>query len=957
MRIEGMSNTEREASPSRDRESVTRNERDVTTPNGSDARCSELFVQFPRARMAGGGLKGTLAAMAREELEEQERDLRKGVPRNKHPGTRGGAMKSPKRRPPSVVSDDESVYGGGDAKTMRLRAAERNKARKEALKHKSRMVATQGLGAANPVFTDADPLWNHAWQVVNPRHRYVQSWDLMTLHLLVFTALVTPYEISFMDGLGGVNVEMLFWVNQLINIIFLVDMWLVFVTPFEGEDGIWVTSKQELALRYFKGMFIIDLLSIMPFDLIEVIGDGGSLGSLKVFRVLKLFRLLKMLRIFRGLKIVKKYEADYAIDYQALNISMLLVVLLVTAHWIACLTSLICLYDPDSPALEVFLPSMLELDEKVTTFKKYYYCFVWGLTWITTGMGEGHDSDAESSVLRAYIAMLLIVGAIANAAIIGGVMTIVDEMNEASREFYSNLNVLNVFLKREDVYNRVMKWRKDDVPGPEFCRRIRSFYLYKYANSKQYKDLNQILENVSDDMKRVLAEAMYGDILRSCGVFAAASADMIMHLSSAMNVNVYARGDTVYSTGEPATHLYFCVKGTVMLPPRAPGSALDVYRQGGEPFGQEVVYKFGQPRSRTAVCSVETVLLALDGEAIHYAIENFGGSSVRWNIMVSRNLTMVSACVRKAVKEVTRVLGQCDADAGVAYLEFSLGKAAVFQIDLSGRKENNLLHHLKRLTREALAGQGLRSMEVEHLLESFRKHEDYYDECTQREIIAAEKVEDLRHLLDTIEDDDGEGMDMYFDALCDEKIETIEAIRKLEVCDLKAIGVPLGHALLIHNGVRSSSSSIMDAFAGNRNGASGGGGNDGGGGRGRGNVRKDIRALAKSRSFGTQRQLNVAGLEELNPAARAREDEERDRRDERDNRDERDKSEARDERQMNRRLSENYSDDDDAVMMQPDCWTPTPSNVFGSGNQNPPRRGGGGRGGGARSSVSFSTQL
>ena len=204
--------------------------------------------------------------------------------------------------------------------------------------------------------------------------------------------------------------------------------------------------------------------------------EGGAIDAL-LLPLLKLFRLLKMLRIFRGLKIVKKYEADFAIDYQALNISMLLVVLLVTAHWIACLTSLICLYDPDSPALEVFLPSMLELDEKVTTFKKYYYCFVWGLTWITTGMGEGHDSDAESSVLRAYIAMLLIVGAIANAAIIGGVMTIVDEMNEASREFYSNLNVLNVFLKREDVYHRVMKWRKDDVPGPEFCRRIRSFYL------------------------------------------------------------------------------------------------------------------------------------------------------------------------------------------------------------------------------------------------------------------------------------------------------------------------------------------------------------------------------------------------------------------------------------------------------------------------------------------------
>jgi len=58
---------------------------------------------------------------------------------------------------------------------------------------------------------------------------------------------------------------------------------------------------------------------------------------------------------------------------------------------------------------------------------------------------------------------------------------------------------------------------------------------------------------------------------------------------------------------------------------------------------------------------------------------------------------------------------------------------------------------------------------------------------------------------------------------------------------------------------------------------------------------------------------------------------------------------------MNRRLSEDYSDDDDAMQMQPDCWTPTPSNVFGSGNRDPPRRGG--RGGGGRGSVSFSNQL
>ena len=889
------------------------------------------------------GLAGGLAAMAREEQEATQKTVRKGVPRGTpRDGELKGVLKSP-HRPPSVSSDDESVYGGTlDKKEMRLRTAERNKARKEALKHKSRMVSSQTLGAANPVFTDQDPFWNIAWQVVNPRHQYVQWWDLMTLHLLVFTAMITPYEIAFMDGLSGTGVELLFWTNQIINLIFLADMILVFVTPFEDSDGVWVTSKSDLAIRYFKGMFVIDLMSIMPFAIIELFaGSGGSLGSLKVFRVLKLFRLLKMLRIFRGLKIVKKYEADFAINYQALNISILLLVLLVTAHWIACLLALICKYDPKSPALEIFLPSMNEIDEEITVFKQYYYCFVWGLMFMTIGMGEGHDSDAESSVLRVYISILLIVGAVANAAIIGGVVAIVDEMNEASREFYSNLNVLNVFLKREDVYNRIMKWRQDEVAGPEFCRRLRAFYLFKFSNSKQYSDLGKILDNVSVDMRRVVSEAMFGDVLRSCGIFKNASADMIAHLAANIEVLVYARGDFVYTTGEPSEQLYFCVKGTVMLPMRGGIGALDVFRQGGEPFGMEVVYKHGEPRSRSAVCSVGTVLLALDGAAIHDAMQMYSEHSMRWRVMVSRNIIMIASALKKAAHEATRVRFECNADAAIAFMEFSLGKQSVFHQDLSGTKENNLLSHLRRLVRQILKEQGLRSSEVERAMEAFRKHEDHYDACTEREIVAAEKVEDLRHLLDSIEDEDGESMEIYFKALTAERIETIESLKALAVCDLKAIDVPLGHALLIVESLKTPTPSIMDAIKGIKRQSSGEAG-------GKVSVRRDIRSIAGSRSFGSRRQLDIDAAQRLSLEGPGADEEDRtDTRNKRDREmrdewkrespDEWETDERKNERKNRAQRRDSFSDDDEMQVQASACWTPTASNVFGSGNTTPPR--------------------
>lgn len=711
------------------------------------------------------------------------------------------------KRSPSVESSGESLTG---ATSPKLTVAEKNRLLKEKQRHTSRIAGPAALGTANPVFIGDDPFWNSAWQLVNPRHKYIQWWDLLTLNLLVFTALVTPYEIAFMDGANGINVQLLFWVNQIINLIFILDMALVFVMPYEGKDGVWVTNKRKLAMTYFKGMFIIDLLSVMPFDIVAATSTNSNVGDLKVLRVLKLFRLLKMLRIFRGLKIVKRYEADFAVDYQALNISMLLAVLVIVAHWIACLLALICKYDTDSPDLEVYMPAIHVSTEEPSTFKSYFYCFKWGLMWIAAGAAEGHDEEAEGSLLRGYCASLLIVGAIANAAIIGGVMTVVDELNNSSREFYGNLNTLNLFLKKEDVSNRVMKWRNEEVPGKEFCRRLRKFYLFKYSHISQYESLGTILENVSDDMKRVMAEAMYGDILRGCGVFKMASADMIAFLSVNIRVNIYARGDFIYSVNEPSNDLFFCIKGTIFLPLRVKGRAVDVYRGGGEPFGQEVIYKLGQPRGRSALCSTEAVIMALSGEAVHEAIDLYGEHSLRWRVFMTRNLMFVSGCLKKAVVEVLRNAPNLDVDAGVAHLEDQLGRNCMTKVDATGHKENNLLLHLKRLTMERLLQDGYSAGKVEMMLASFEPYENDYDDAMEREVVAQEKFEDLRHLLEYVEDEEDGAMSKYFETFVKEKIETVEALKTLTTTDLKAIGMPLGHAVLIFEAAKNSASILAD---------------------------------------------------------------------------------------------------------------------------------------------------
>lgn len=683
--------------------------------------------------------------------------------------------------------------------------------------HTSRLAADRELTKAGvrPVFTYNDPLWNKRWGVVNPRHRYVQYWDLNTLILLVFTCLVTPYEIAYMDGQRGVNVEILFWVNQYINLSFVFDMLIICLSPFEGEDRQWVVDKKEIFWRYLKSMFLIDLMSIAPFDIIERLHAGGQstddIGNLKAFRVLKLFRLLKVLRIFRGLRIVREHESDFAVDYQALNISMLLVVLLVTAHWIACLVAIICRYDEASPELEDFFPNLVTQAESPTKLKHYLYAFTWGVQWIATGEGSGHDDSLVSSGMRTFFVFLLIIGAIANAAIIGGVMTIVDEMNLASREFHSNLNALNQYIKSEDVANRQMAWRGTLMPGREFCRRLRKFYIFKFNSVREYHNLHSVLQNVSPDMRMVVADAMYGDVIRGCEVFKNASDELITAIAVGMDVQVFARGDRVYDVGAPATELYWTLKGTVMMPAKETGRGLSLYRKGGEPFGQEVIYRLGAPRARTAVCTSEVVLLAVSGRVIHEAIEQFAETGIRWRVMMTRNILRLSSTMTQAREEVLHGRGGvCDADAGVRYLEERLGKGVLFQQDPARNKANNLLFHLKRLVSEELVKGGCVGSELADKLKSFEPHEATWHASMRKMVEFESKVQDLRSLLNRTVDEENRSMSVWFETLVAERVETIDQVAEMSHTDFKLVGIPLGDAFTIGEAVAKANTLLRD---------------------------------------------------------------------------------------------------------------------------------------------------
>ena len=170
-------------------------------------------------------------------------------------------------------------------------------------------------------------------------------WDTVTTLAIVFTALVTPYEIAYLPMATSAT-DPLFIINRVIDIIFIVDMLITFrimYTAGDGEDAtLWIADPMRIAVHYLKGWFLLDFVSIAisGLDIVGVMEQGSSLSGLRVLRILRAFRLLKLVRLLRTSRILKRWETRIAIDYSSLEMSKCILLLLLSSHWFGCVWTL-----------------------------------------------------------------------------------------------------------------------------------------------------------------------------------------------------------------------------------------------------------------------------------------------------------------------------------------------------------------------------------------------------------------------------------------------------------------------------------------------------------------------------------------------------------------------------------------------------------------------------------------
>jgi len=378
--------------------------------------------------------------------------------------------------------------------------------------------------------------------LVNPNSMLRNRWDLLVIFALVFVAVVTPVEVAFLgddEGAGKFRTEqgvlLLLVANRAIDVIFCIDIFLNFLTPYQTQHGMWITNHKSIAIKYISSWFLIDLVSVLPFEML---------------RMIRLLRLAKLLRIFRASRVLKRWETRLSVSYGYITLTKFVVYMLLLSHWLACVIRLVpYIEEGDFSWLKNYFADPAE-EHPMTIYNTALY---WAVMTVTT-IGYG-DVAMTTSAERWVAVFAMMVGGAAYAYIVGSVCGLVASMGEIEARLHRKIDDLNVYMEEQSFPNSLRI-------------RLREYFHYtaKQSRSEHYR---QLFDEMSPQMR--------GDVYRRVNAvwvsripflycaspferqaFITALAMKLMH-------QVYPPRERICNPGEISQLFYIIQRGVVLL--------------------------------------------------------------------------------------------------------------------------------------------------------------------------------------------------------------------------------------------------------------------------------------------------------------------------------------------------------------------------------------------------------
>lgn len=242
--------------------------------------------------------------------------------------------------------------------------------------------------------------------LIHPKSKFKKTWNIVMVIVLLYTATIMPYRISFIEG----TVYDAWWyIENILNVIFFLDfIFTCFTATYDSRNKL-VTHIPTIFCAYLKSWMLIDIFGFLPFDVI-LEGERKSKNYNNLLRLLRLPRLYRLMKISRIIKFFKSKQGgvlNSIFEYINLKESMLKLIgffltVAICAHVVTCLFYFAAKYNDFSDQTWVYRFGYMDY----SPFDQYIISMYWCYTTLSTvGYGDIYPGT-ELEIILALLWMI-----------------------------------------------------------------------------------------------------------------------------------------------------------------------------------------------------------------------------------------------------------------------------------------------------------------------------------------------------------------------------------------------------------------------------------------------------------------------------------------------------------------------------------------------------------------------
>ncbi|XP_041670270.1 potassium voltage-gated channel subfamily H member 2 [Cheilinus undulatus] len=393
----------------------------------------------------------------------------------------------------------------------------------------------------------------HKWTVLH-YSPFKAVWDWLILLLVIYTAILTPYSAAFLLSDQeeaamqncGYSCSPLNVVDLIVDIMFIIDILINFRTTYVNSNDEVVSHPVRIAVHYFKGWFLIDMVAAIPFDLL-IYRNGEETTTL--IGLLKTARLLRLVRVARKL--------DRYSEYGAAVLFLLMCTFALIAHWLACIW-----YAIGSVERNGSIGWLHTLGDQLgkhyndsipgsgPSIKDKYVTALYFTFSSLTSVGFGNVSPNTNSE-KIFSICVMLIGSLMYASIFGNVSAIIQRLYSGTARYHTQMLRVREFI------------RFHQIPNP-LRQRLEEYFQHAWSYTNGI-DMNAVLKGFPECLQADICLHLNRTLLQNCKAFKGSTKGCLRALAMKFKTTHAPPGDTLVHAGDVLTALYFISRGSIEI--------------------------------------------------------------------------------------------------------------------------------------------------------------------------------------------------------------------------------------------------------------------------------------------------------------------------------------------------------------------------------------------------------